>query len=296
MLYLLFVSLVWAFSFSLIKDQLAGLDSNFVAAARLGLSLLVFLPLLRLRGISRKDGLRLALAGAIQYGLMYVSYIYSFRYLLAYQVALFTIFTPLFVTLINDAFRRRFHWISLLATILAVAGTAVVQQGNLLQPELLRGFLIVQISNVAFAFGQIYYKEIMRSNPGLQDRNVFGLMYLGGFVAAAIPAAVTAPQTQFSLGSEQILTLVYLGVIASGVCFFLWNVGARKVNGGTLAIFNNLKIPLAVAVSLLFFGEQADIPHLLLGGSILLAALALNEWIVRRDTVQRVGIPSPSVK
>ncbi len=296
MLYLFFVSLVWAFSFGLIKDQLAGLDANFVAAARLLLSLLVFLPLLRLRGVSRKNGLRLVLAGAVQYGLMYVTYIYSFRYLQAYQVALFTIFTPLFVTLINDAFRRRFHWASLVATILAIAGTAVVQQGNLFQPDLLRGFLIVQVSNLAFAFGQIYYKEIMRTSPQLKDQNIFGLMYLGGFAAAAIPAAITTPQASFSLGGEQVLTLVYLGIIASGVCFFLWNVGARKVNAGTLAIFNNLKVPLAVAVSLLFFGEQADIPHLLLGGSILLVALALNEWFVRRAATQPVGLSAAGLK
>ncbi|MFZ6018697.1 MAG: EamA family transporter, partial [Chloroflexota bacterium] len=59
-------------------------------------------------------------------------------------------------------------------------------------------------------------------------------------------------------------------------------VGARKVNAGTLAIFNDLKIPLAVAISLAFFGEQADLPRLLIGGAVVLAALALNEWNVRR--------------
>ena len=46
---LLLVSLLWAFSFSLIKRHLGGLDSSFVAAVRLGLALLVFLPFVRLR-------------------------------------------------------------------------------------------------------------------------------------------------------------------------------------------------------------------------------------------------------
>ena len=44
---LFIVSLIWAFSFGLIKDRLAGLDANFVAAARLLISLLIFLPFLR---------------------------------------------------------------------------------------------------------------------------------------------------------------------------------------------------------------------------------------------------------
>ena len=47
-------------------------------------------------------------------------------------------------------------------------------------------------------------------------------------------------------------------MVASGLGFFLWNVGATRVGSGTLAVMNNAKIPLAVACSLLIFGEQAD--------------------------------------
>lgn len=282
MIYLLIVSLIWAFSFGLIKNQLAGLDANFVAAARLLISLLVFLPFLRLRGVSRGLGLRLALTGAVQYGLMYVSYLYAFHYLQAYEVALFTIFTPLYVTLINDAFKKKLHLISLLATLLAIAGTAVVEQAGLFRPEILRGFLIVQISNLCFAFGQVYYKELLHKPKPVNDLSVFGLLYIGGALAAGIPAIFTTPWDRLSLDGTQLLTLLYLGAVASGLGFFLWNVGARKVNAGALAIFNDLKIPLAVAVSLIFFGEQADLTSLALGGGLVLAALALNEWGLRR--------------
>lgn len=282
MLYLWIVSLLWAFSFGLIKGQLTGLDASFVAFARLLLAGLAFLPFLRLRGVDRRLALRLTLIGAVQYGLMYVTYIYSFRFLKAYEVALFTIFTPLYVTLINDAYHRRLNWFSLLATVLAVAGTAIVQQANLLSPDLTRGFLIVQVSNLCFALGQVAYREVMRPHPQIRDGQIFGLLYLGGMLAAGLPALFTTPWASLSLLPNQALTLLYLGVVASAVGFFLWNVGARKVNAGTLAIFNDLKIPLAVAVSLVFFGEQADLLRLLVGGAVVLAALALNEWNVRR--------------
>jgi carboxylate/amino acid/amine transporter len=288
MIYLWIVSLLWAFSFGLIKGQLTGLDASFVAFARLLLAALAFLPFLRLRGVDRRLALRLALIGAVQYGLMYVTYIYSFRFLKAYEVALFTIFTPLYVTLINDAYRRRLNGFSLLATVLAVAGTAIVQQANLLSPDLTRGFLIVQISNLCFALGQVAYREVMRPHPQLKDGQIFGLLYLGGTLAAGLPALFTTPWATLTLLPNQMLTLLYLGVVASAVGFFLWNVGARKVNAGTLAIFNDLKIPLAVAVSLVFFGEQADLPRLLIGGMVVLLALALNEWNVRRRTPLRM--------
>jgi hypothetical protein len=49
------------------------------------------------------------------------------------------------------------------------------------------------------------------------------------------------------------------------------------VDNGLLAVFNNLKIPLSVAVSLLVFGEKTNIPNLLVGGVIMLVALMLSE-------------------
>ncbi len=285
MIYLLVVSIIWAFSFGLIKNQLAGLDANFIAAARLFVALLVFLPYLRIKGLSKKQVGQLFLVGAVEYGIMYIAYNYAFQYLKAYEVALFTIFTPIYVTLINDAIRRKMHWVSLLATLLTVVGTAIVRRGGVIQPNILTGFLVVQISNLGFAFGQVYYREVMKAVPAgkFDNLKVFGLLYLGGCVTAGLSAAIFTPWSGFTITLEQIIVLLYLGAIASGLSFFLWNVGARQVNTGTLAIFNDLKIPLAVIVSILFFGEQANWVNLLLGGGIAVGALFLNEWYLRRQ-------------
>src|SRR5258707_830892 len=100
---LIVVSLIWAFSFGLIKGRLAGLDSAFISAARLGLALFVFLPLLRLRGLAVRTALTLVGIGAVQFGVMYLAYNASFRFLRAYEVALLTISTPILVTLLADA-------------------------------------------------------------------------------------------------------------------------------------------------------------------------------------------------
>lgn len=283
MLYLWIVSFLWAFSFGLIKNQLAGLDASFIAAARLGISLLVFLPFLRLRGIPVKQKIFLLLVGALQYGVMYIAYNYAFQYLKAYEVALFTIFTPIYVTLTHDILKKRWHWLSLAATLLAVAGTAIVRRGGVLQSELWLGFLIMQVSNLAFAIGQILYRELMKQLPSQKkaDLRVFGLMYAGGFLTAGLSASLFTDWGSFQIQSQQVWALLYLGAVSSGLGFFLWNVGARMVNAGTLAIFNDLKIPLAVAVSLLVFGEQANWLNLLVGGGLVLGALFLNERGIR---------------
>ncbi len=290
MVELLVVSLIWAFSFGLIKDNLVSVDPNFVAFARLFISLLVFLPFVRLKNVVRKVSLQLMLVGAIQYGLMYITYNLSFHYLKAYEVALFTILTPLYVTLVDNLFQRRFLKLQGITTLLAIAGTAVIKLTGAVQNDIFLGFLIVQVSNLSFAFGQVYYKKVMARSPQLRDRQVFALPYLGAVMLTAFSTTVFGGWSSLKLGSTQVLSLLYLGVIASGLGFFLWNYGARKVNNGALAILNNLKIPLAVAVSLLVFGETANITNLLIGGALIVMAFLLNEFFgnLKKLRTQRV--------
>src|SRR5512133_3881108 len=100
MLYLFAASLIWAFSFGLIKGNLAGVDPAFVSFVRMGVSFVLFVPFIRTKTVSTRLTLQLLIVGAVQYGLMYLFYIRSYQSLEAYQVALFTVFTPLYVTLI----------------------------------------------------------------------------------------------------------------------------------------------------------------------------------------------------
>jgi drug/metabolite transporter (DMT)-like permease len=81
---------------------------------------------------------------------------------------------------------------------------------------------------------------------------------------------------QPELDGAAILVLLYLGLLASGLGFFLWNIGVTRVAAGTLAVFNNVKIPLAVLVSLLFFAEQTELLRLVMGGALIMLALAMN--------------------
>jgi drug/metabolite transporter (DMT)-like permease len=280
--WLLLVSLAWAFSFGLIKTNLSGIDSNFVSFARMAFSLLVFLPFIKFKKVGFKLGLKLGLAGMVEFGIMYIAYIAAFRYLKAYEVALFTVFTPIYVALIDDAIEKKFNALYLLTAALAVAGTWVVKSGQALSATVWLGFLLVQVSNLAFAFGQVYYRKVMAGTTGLRDQDVFGVLYIGAVLITALATLIFIPLTSIQVAPTQFWTLVYLGVFASGICFFLWNLGARKVNTGALAIFNDLKVPLSILVSLLVFGEKANLVRLLIGGGIVVLSLVLNEALGRR--------------
>ena len=215
MIHLLATSLIWAFSFGLIKANLTGLDSNFVAWARLLVALLVFLPFLRTRDLALPLAVRFFVIGLIQYGIMYICLIYSYQFLQAHQVALFTILTPLYVTLINDSLQKSFHPTFLASALLAVLGTGVIVYSQIGQGELLTGFAIIQLSNFCFALGQVLYKQTMAKNPGINDRKVYAILYLGAVAVTGIAAGLSTNWTSLQISGKQIFTLLYLGAVLS---------------------------------------------------------------------------------
>ncbi|GBD91730.1 EamA-like transporter family protein [bacterium BMS3Abin04] len=286
MLYLLIVSFIWAFSFGLIKGSLTGLDPNFVSFIRLLISFLIFIPFLKIKNLTHANKIKLIFIGITQYGIMYTAYIFSYQYLKAYEIALFTIFTPFYVTSINDLLEKRFHKLFFLSSFIAVIGTYIIMQNKLGEQNILFGFLLVQLSNICFAFGQVFYKKVMADVKGIKDHQLYALLFLGAVLFTGIASAITTNFSKIAISTNQILILIYLGAIASGLGFFFWNYGARKTNTGSLAVFNNLKIPLAIAVSLVFFSEEANVSRLTIGSVIILFALFLNEKYLTRSLLK----------
>ncbi|KLV07361.1 membrane protein [Photobacterium aquae] len=284
--YLSAVTLLWAFSFSLIGVYLAGqVDSWFSVLTRVCLAALVFLPFLRRQHLHRALVLKLMTVGAFQLGIMYCFYYQSFLYLSVPEVLLFTIFTPIYVTLIYDLLHRRFSAWYLATAAIAVLGAAVIKFEGI-NENFITGFLIVQGANLSFAIGQVGYKLTMeKENADLPQHTVFGLFYLGA-VCVALPMFLLFGNTdKLPTTDTQWGILVYLGIVASGLGYYLWNKGATLVNAGALAIMNNALVPAGLIVNIVIWNRDVDYPRLILGGAIIMASLWLNETWVKR--VQR---------
>ena len=283
---LLVASLLWSVSFGLIKSTLGDVHPAFVGFARLAFTLPVFLPFLRLRGLCTSDKGRLLLLGGVQYGLAYSTYLYAYQYLEGHHVALLTIFTPLYVVVFDAVMQRRSPWVPLGLAGLAVVGAAVIQYRGATWSGVLVGALLMQVANACFAYGQLAYRTFRRQHPEIRDGRVFGLLFLGGTVVAAITTTLLGGwSAATALTGTQLAVLAYLGVIASGLGFFLWNRGAVTTPASTLAVMNNLKIPLGVAASVLVFGEQTDLLRLLGGGALMVAAAVVAQrWSTRTQS------------
>lgn len=241
-------TLIWAFSFNLIGNCLTGVvDVYFSASTRNLLAFLIFLPFMRLKKINQKLALKLMTAGAAQLGFMFIFLYISFSHLQVAEVLMYTIFTPIYVSLLNDLFDRKFRSKFFLTSFISVIGAGVIKY-TMMQENFLSGFLIVQLSNFCFAFGQVYYKRIA------QDEN-------------------NKNQTQW-------FALLWLGIAASGIGYYLWNRGVTLVDNGTMAIMNNALIPAGLVINFFFNKGEINYSRLIAGAALIIISLALNNYFV----------------
>ena len=249
---LLAASLIWAFSFGLIKTQLAGVPPHLVAFLRLGLSTLLFLPWCRPGGIPRRTLAMLLLCGAVQYGLMYIAYLASFGYLKASEVALWTIFTPIYVVLFADLSSRTFGTRSPRRGRQRGRGVARVawkrhgrhhryRPRSAIQPRLCCRASLVPPPASSRRFHP-RFRHLCHSVSGERTPHCDPRRPERRHARRPVRAHVRA-------GGHH--SLPWIPAVRPGI--FPRNVGVRRSREGTAAVFNNAKVPLAIAVSWLIF-------------------------------------------
>ncbi|WP_313740712.1 carboxylate/amino acid/amine transporter [Pseudomonas sp.] len=288
--YLIVVALIQAFSFNLIGEYLAGqVDSYFAVLARVVLAALVFLPLTRWRQVEPRFMRSLLLIGALQYGITYVCLYLSFRVLSVPEVLLFTILTPLHVTLIEDALNRRFNPWALLAAAVAVAGAAVIRFDSI-SGDFFIGFLLLQLANFTYAAGQVLYRHLVARHPSdLPHYRRFGYFYLGALLIALPGFLLFGNAAHLPSTAVQWQVLAFLGLVPTALGLYWWNKGACLVPGATLAVMNNLHVPVGLVLNLLIWNQDAPLGRLLLGGGVILASVWMSRLGQRSVVIAGVG-------
>jgi drug/metabolite transporter (DMT)-like permease len=276
--YLLITVLIWSFAFGLVKHNLTHLDPYAASAARLAIASLVFLPFLKRKSLHLHSTLYLMGIGAVQYGLMYCFYMEAAQYLQAYEIALFTLFIPIYLIAIQDIYLKRFSPFNWTMALLALGGALVIRYTTPPEGHLFKGFYLMQAANLCFAWGTITYKNWRQKFHRVRDHELYFWLFLGGTLLTAL--FTTFKGNWNSLAAIDLstgTTLVYLSVLSTGVAFFTWNKGALSTHPASLAVISLLKVPLGILASLLFFGESTDWLRLGMGLSIMLMALFLAE-------------------
>ncbi|MDR2614666.1 MAG: DMT family transporter [Candidatus Accumulibacter sp.] len=275
--YLILVTLLWAFSFSLIGEYVAGkVDSDFAVLLRVVIAAAVFIPFTRWRGLPWRLVGGLWLAGALQFGATYLCLYRSYEVLTVPEILLFTVLTPIYITLFDDTLARRFSPWSLVAAAVAVTGGIIIRFHKI-EGEYLMGFLLLQLANMTFAAGQVLCRRLLAQYPmDLPLHRFFGHFFLGAMVLV-IPSFLffgdlaKLPQTATQWG-----VLAYMGLFATALGMYGWVKGSTQVDAGTLAIMNELHVPAGLAVNLLFWNRNTNLRTLVMGGAVILFSLWVN--------------------
>ena len=285
--YLVTVNLLWAFSFSLIGEYLAGrVDSDFAVLVRVAIAALVFIPFTRWRGLPLRLLGGLWLAGALQFGVTYLCLYRSFSVLTVPEVLLFTVLTPIYVTLLDDALARRFNPWALLAALVAVGGGVAIRFQPL-EGDYLWGFLLLQLANATFAAGHVQCRHLLARHPlDVPLYRFFGHFFLGALVLALPSWLIFGNPARLPHTAVQWGVLVWMGLFATALGMFWWVKGSTRVDAGALAVMNELHVPLGLLVNLLIWNRDADLKKIALGGGVILLSLALNR-AGRRASITR---------
>lgn len=277
MSYLLIVNLIWSFSFSLIGQYLAGqVDSDFAVLARVAVAALIFLPFTVWRGLPARLAAGFWLAGALQFGITYLCLYRSFSVLTVPEVLLFTVLTPIYVTLIEDALERRFNRWALFAAAVAVGGGVMIRWQPL-AGDFLWGFVLLQIANATFAAGQVLCRHLLLRHPvELPLYRFFGHFFLGALVLVLPSFLIFGNPDKLPVTAIQWGVLLWMGLFATALGLFWWVKGSVRVDAGTLAVMNELHVPLGLLVNLLIWNRDADLAKIALGGSVILLSLGIS--------------------
>ena len=268
MIYLILVSILWSFSFGIIKYGLSGIDSSFISLVRNLIAFLFFASLTLYNFKKFIFDIKLISIGAIQFGLMYVLYIQSYQYLPAYLIATFTITTPIFIGIFSQLLQNKSFSLSGIFSILLVVLGSLMMRFNIVNPlDYWLGFFLIQCANICFAIGQIMFKKWYSKNTSVDIIYNFSQMFFGAVLITSIFSIINSTNIGM-LNTYNLFALLFLGLFSTGFGFLAWNLGSLQVSNERLAVMNNVVIPIAIFNSFLIFGEAIN-PMLFVPGLVL---------------------------
>ncbi len=178
--------------------------------------------------------------------------------------------------------KEKVGWYKLTGMFVCIIGVLfLLAKGNfqnLLHLKFSEGDLWVLLAAFCFA---VYNTMVKKKPPGISPINFLFIIFSFGTIIV-LPFFIwemnQSPAVEWN--GHLLLSILYLGLGASVICFFIWNVAIHKLGAGRTALFGNL-IPIFSSMeAVLFLHEQFTWVHIvsmvLVFAGILLANFRLH--------------------
>ncbi len=271
------ITLIWSSTWIVIKGQLGLVPPVWSVSYRFLIAGAAMLAIARLGGGSLAIGRGHALAAllgllqfALNYNLVYASELYITSGLAAVVFALLVVPNALLAWLF---FGQKVSGRFLLGSLVAMAGVGLLFLQEIRHSPTPTGDVLAGLGLVLVAVLAASASNVMQLAGGMKSRPVgpmlgWAMLYGALMDAAFAWATVGPPVIERTLGYW--LGLVYLGVVASALAFWLYYRIIRRI-GPAKAAWSSVLIPiLAMALSTLF--ENYRWSALAIGGGLLAVA------------------------
>lgn len=283
------LAFIWGWSFLFIKVAVAGMTPSTVAATRIALGMVVLLAVMRAKGLRLPAGRTwwrhftvVAVTGsAVPFTLLAWGEQHVSSALTAVLNASTPLFAALFVAAMLGDRLRGWQWGGL-ALGFAGVGVAAGVGGDDLAGSSLAGEAAAVAAGACYGLAMTYTKAHLVSIPPLVA--AAGQLVMATVLLTPVALATTVSEG-ISLTPRRVAAITLLGVLGTGFAYVL-NYRSIAELGATVASAVTYLVPVvAVAVGVLFLGEDFHL-RLVVGGVLTVGGIAL---LNRGGDRRRVG-------
>ena len=254
-----------------------GISSGSVLFYRYGISVVVFIAWLLMRGESLKikwgHAIKLGVLG-VMFSMSSLTLYESFHYMNAGIASTILFSYPIMTAIIMVMFyHERVDWRTTFAIALAVSGIALLYRGGGAGGDTLSatGVLLVLFSSLLYALYIVYVKQF--KVEGMSSVKFTAWVIFFGWISLMVFMLIKGEPLQMLHGTQWLWGL-QLALLPTVLSLFLINIAIKSVGATPTAIMGALEPLTAVVISCTLFGEEFTI-RLAMGITLILTAVML---------------------
>lgn len=277
---LLLTAAVWGFAFVVVKDSLDYVGSVYMVAIRFSIAAigLAIIFCKRLKKIDKKHLLMGGVTGLFLF-LAYLVQTIGCSYTTAGKNAFLTTIYVILIPLISwPLYKKRPQWHVFLAAGLSLTGIGLLALGGDDISGINIGDILTLLCGLFFALHILWTEKC--NKEGCDTIIITMLQFafaaffgwiLAPFMDGAFPiAAVQTPKV--------VLSMLYLGLFSSMICFSLQNIGLKYVQSSLASLFLSFESVFGVLFSTIFLHETLTL-KMAAGCMLIFSAIVIAECL-----------------
>lgn len=273
---LIFVAIIWALNFSIVKVSLSEIDPYSFNVLRFIFATGLLWYFARKKGhslkVRKKHFWKLVGIGIIGNLFYQLFFIIGINYTYAANAAVMLGTIPIWVALLSQFFTdEKLTLYKALGVLFAFIGVALIMIGSSdtisFESESFWGNVITLAAAICWGIYTILSRQYLRVYSPLQYSAFMSVVGLISLTLIGLPFLIKLNWSGISwVGFGGIL---YSGALSIGIAYIIWNNGVKKIGAVRTAAYQNLVPVLGLIFGLVLLGEELTVLQYIGAGSVI---------------------------